>query len=255
MKRTLDRVISQAGVGSRTEARQWILQGRVAVNGTVIKAHDHWVDPGRDRVTLDSKPVVRQERVYVLLYKPKGYVSTYKDPDGRPTVYSLIPEIGQFVGTVGRLDLDTSGLLLLSNDHAMADRITDPVSHVEKEYLIKASHLLTDEQLDRLRKGVTLDDGPTRPARVERVRDSGKYTHFTIVLTEGRNRQVRRMVEAIGSHVLKLVRTRIGPLTLAGLNIGCYRHLTQPEVRELAELSGTGEPGLKKTKPLVLRGR
>ena len=243
MKRTLDRVISQAGVGSRTEARQWILSGRVAVNGEVIRAHDHWVDPVRDRVTLDSKPVVRQERVYVLLYKPKGYVSTYKDPDGRPTVYHLIPEIGQFVGTVGRLDLDTSGLLLLSNDHAMADRITDPASHVEKEYLVKAAHVLTDEQLDQLRLGVTLDDGITRPTRVERVRDSEKYTHFSIVLTEGRNRQVRRMVEAIGSHTLKLVRTRIGRLTLAGLTIGGYRNLTNIEVRELAELSGGGEPG------------
>ena len=248
MKRTLDRVISQAGVGSRTEARQWIASGRVAVNGDVIKAHDHWVDPGRDRVTLDSKPVVRQERVYVLLYKPKGYVSTYKDPDGRPTVYHLIPEIGQFVGTVGRLDLDTSGLLLLSNDHGMADRITDPVSHVDKEYLIKAAHVLTDAQLDQLRQGVTLDDGLTRPARVERLRDSEKYTHFTMVLTEGRNRQVRRMVEAIGSHVLKLVRTRIGPLTLEGLTIGGYRHLTPAEVRSLEQLSGAaGAP--KRVRP------
>ncbi len=237
MKKTLDRVISQAGTGSRTEARKWISEGRVAVNGEIIRSAEHWVDPERDRVTLDSKPVVDQERVYALLYKPKGYVTTYKDPEGRPTVYDLIREVGQFAGTVGRLDMDTSGLLLLTNDHPLADRLTDPSFHVEKEYLVKASHLLTDDQLDQLRRGVTLDDGPTRPARVERVRDSGKYTHLTIVLTEGRNRQVRRMVEAIGSHVLKLVRTRIGPLTLEGLTIGEWRELTRAEV---LELSGDG---------------
>ena len=239
MKRTLDRVISQAGIGSRTEARQWIAAGRVAVNGTVVKTADHWVDPERDRVTLDSKPVVEQERVYILLYKPKGYVTTYKDPDGRPTVYDLISEIGQFVGTAGRLDLDTSGLLLLTNDHSLADRITEPASHIEKEYLVKASHVLTDEQLDQLRNGLTLDDGPTRPARVNRLRDSEKYTHFTIALTEGRNRQVRRMVEAIGSHVLKLVRTRIGQLTLEGLTIGEYRPLIKAEIDQLKGTPGS----------------
>jgi pseudouridine synthase len=233
VKKTLDRVISQAGLGSRTEARQWIGAGRVSVNGAVVKTPDRWVDPARDRVVLDGKPLSRQERIYVLLYKPKGYVTTYKDPDDRPTVYDLLTDVGQFVGTAGRLDLDTSGLLLLTNDHVLADHLTDPASHIEKEYLVKAAHLLTEDQLQQLRQGLTLDDGPTRPARVQRVRDSEKYTHFTIVLTEGRNRQVRRMVEAIGSRVLKLVRTRIGTLTLAGLEIGGYRLLTTEEVRSL----------------------
>ena len=258
VKRTLDRVLSQAGMGSRSEACQWILGGRVAVNGAVVLLPGHWVDPERDRVTLDSKPVVRQERVYVLLYKPKGYVTTYKDPDGRPTVYDLVREVGQFVGTAGRLDLDTSGLLLLTNDHSLSDRITSPDFHVEKEYLIKAAQVLTDEQLDQLRKGVTLDDGPTRPARVERLRDSEKYTHFTIVLTEGRNRQVRRMVEAIGGHVLKLVRTRIGPLTLEGLSIGHYRDLTRAEVRELggeAAARGISPASSTKLSPRTIRRR
>lgn len=205
----------------------------MAVNGKIVRGADEWVDPARDRVTLDGRPLERADPVYVLLYKPKGTVTTYNDPDGRPTVYDLIRPVRQFVGTVGRLDLDTSGLLLLTNDHQLADRLTDPASHVEKEYLVKAAHRLTDEQLDALAKGVTLDDGPTRPAKVERVRDSEKYTHFTIILTEGRNRQVRRMVEAIGSHVLKLVRTRIGPLTLEGLTIGGYRLLSREEVRHL----------------------
>ncbi len=233
MKKTLDRVISQAGAGSRKEACLWIAAGRVMVNTAVVRDPETWVDTGRDRVSLDGRPLLKEERVYVLLYKPKGYVTTYKDPDGRPTVYGLIRDVRQFVGTAGRLDLDTSGLLLLTNDHALADRLTDPASHIEKEYLVKASHILSDEQLDQLRLGLTLDDGPTRPARVARLRDSGKYTHFTIAITEGRNRQVRRMVEAIGSHVLKLVRTRFGPFTLEGLTIGGYRLLTPAEVRKL----------------------
>ena len=233
-------MISQAGAGSRTEARQWIAAGKVTVNGAVVRTPETWVRPDRDRVTLNGQPLTKQERVYVLLYKPKGYVTTYKDPDGRPTVYDLIRNVGQFVGTAGRLDLDTSGLLLLTNDHALADRLTDPESHIDKEYLVKAAHLLSDEQLNQLRQGVTLDDGPTRPARVERVRDSEKYTHFTITITEGRNRQVRRMVEAIGSHVLKLVRTRIGPLTMEGLTIGNYRLLTPADVRTLGTYRGSG---------------
>lgn len=234
VKKTLDRVISQAGAGSRTEASEWIAAGRVAVNGRIVRQPGHWVELDRDRVSFDGKPLEYHDKIYVLLYKPRGYVTTYKDPEGRQTVYHLIREINQFVGTVGRLDLDTSGLLLLTNDHALADRLTDPASHVEKEYLVKASHKLTDEQLEQLRSGLTLDDGPTRPALVTRVRDSEKYTHFTITLTEGRNRQVRRMVEAIGSRVLKLVRTRIGPLTLAGLEIGAFRLLTREEARRLA---------------------
>jgi pseudouridine synthase len=239
LRKTLDRVLSRAGAGSRTEARIWIAEGRVRVNGRAVTDPAHWVDPARDRITLNGKPLTAAEPVYILLYKPKGYVTTYKDPDGRPTVYDLVRDIGQFAGTVGRLDLDTSGLLLLTNDNHLADRLTSPDFHVEKEYLVKASIRLSDEQLVRLRSGIELDDGPTRPAMVTRVRDSEKYTHLTITITEGRNRQVRRMLEALGAKVLKLVRTRIGPLTLAGLDApGRYRLLTAEEVRQLRKLTG-----------------
>ncbi|MFN7926258.1 MAG: pseudouridine synthase [Bryobacteraceae bacterium] len=239
-KKTLDRVLSQSGAGSRTEARRWIGEGRVAVNGSVVRSPDAWVEPGRDRVSLDGAPLEAAEPVYVLLYKPKGYVTTRRDPEGRPTVYDLIRDVSQFVGTAGRLDLDSSGLLLLTNDHALADRVTSPEHHVEKEYLVKASTLLTDEQLDRLRRGVDLDDGPTRPAAVVRERDSEKYTFFRITITEGRNRQVRRMVEAIGSRVLKLVRVRLGSLGLEGLEPGKWRHLT---AREVEQLGGSPKKG------------
>lgn len=231
--KTLERVISKAGLGSRTEARSWIHRGRVQVNGRVVENPDLWVDMARDAVLFDGKPLARRERVYVLLYKPTGYLTTYKDPDGRPTVYDLLEDVGTFVSPVGRLDLDTSGLLLMTNDTQLAECVTNPDSHVPKTYLVKASKLLTDEQLQQLRDGVVLSDGPTRPAAVTRVRDSGKYTHFEITLTEGRNRQVRRMVEALDAVVLKLVRVSIGSLRIGTLPIGRWRLLTP---RELAAL-------------------
>lgn len=231
--KTLDRVLSKAGVGSRTEARSWIGAGRVRVNGRVVQTPDHWVDLERDHVTLDGKPVRSAKKVYVLLYKPKGYLTAYKDPEGRPTVYDLIGDLDAWVVPVGRLDLDTSGLLILTNDTQFAERLTNPDYKVPKTYLVKASTLLSDDQLTRLREGLTLADGPTSPAPVDRVRDSGKYTHFTITITEGRNRQVRRMVEAVGSKVLKLVRTSIGPVTIGGLEIGKWRFLDTSEQRAL----------------------
>jgi 23S rRNA pseudouridine2605 synthase len=232
-KKTLERVLSKAGAGSRGDARGWIAAGRVKVNAHVVRDPDRWVDMKRDRVRLDGKPLRAQERVYLLLYKPAGYLTTYRDPGGRPTVYDLIADVGSFVSPVGRLDLDTSGLLLMTNDNQLAERVTNPESHVPKTYLVKASTRLTDEQLLQLRDGVELSDGPTRPARVRRVRDSEKYTHLEITLTEGRNRQVRRMIEALGAKVLKLVRVKIGPIPIGTLRIGKWRLLTKAELQAL----------------------
>jgi pseudouridine synthase len=231
--KTLERVLSKAGEGSRVDARAWIRSGRVKVNGRVVRDPDTWIDMKRDRVRLDGKPLQARDRVYLLLYKPTGYLTTYRDPKGRPTVYDLIADLGTFVSPVGRLDLDTSGLLLMTNDNQLAERVTNPASHVPKTYLVKASIRLTDEQLDRLRGGIALADGPTRPARVRRVRDSEKYTHLEITLTEGRNRQVRRMIEALGATVLKLVRVKIGSISIGTLLIGRWRLLTAAEVRAL----------------------
>jgi 23S rRNA pseudouridine2605 synthase len=236
--KTLERVLSKAGLGSRTEARSWIGAGRVRVNGKLIQTPDHWVDLERDRVTLDGKPVRSRERVYLLLYKPKGYITSYGDPEGRPTVYDLIKDAGAWLIPVGRLDQDTSGLLIMTNDTQFANRIMDPEFKVPKTYLVKCADILAEEQLAQLRDGVELKDGLTRPAVVKRLRDSGKYTHIEITITEGKNRQVRRMIEAAGSKVLKLVRTAIGPIEISGLEIGRYRELT-PEERAI--LSG-GRP-------------
>jgi pseudouridine synthase len=234
--KTLDRIISKAGVGSRTEARSWIGAGRVSVNGKVVQTPDHWVDARRDKVTLDGKPLEPVRKRYILLYKPRGYLTTYRDPQGRPTVYDLLGDVKEFVGQVGRLDLESSGLLLLTNDTQFAEALTNPQYHVPKTYLVKAAGLLSDEQLDKLRSGVELNDGKTRPATVARVRDSEKYTNIEMTITEGRNRQVRRMFEAIDSHVVKLVRTRIGKLTLDGLAIGKWRDLTSAEVAQLQKV-------------------
>lgn len=223
-------MLSKAGIGSRTQARSWIHAGRVRVNGHVVEDPDVWIDFERDRILFDGKPLESKDHVYVLLYKPAGYITTFKDPEGRPTVYDLIQDIDTFVSPVGRLDLDTSGLLILTNDTQFAERLTNPDHRIAKTYLVKCADLVPDEALDRLRKGVELSDGMTRPAVVKRVRDSGKYSHIEIQITEGRNRQVRRMIEAIGSKVLKLVRTGIGPIEISGLKIGTWRPLAEREI-------------------------
>ena len=231
--KTLERVFSKAGRGSRTEARRWIGEGRVAVNGVVVRSPDQWIDLARDKVTLDGKSIATTRGVYILLYKPKGYLTTYRDPENRPTVYDLVADLGAWVTPVGRLDLDSSGLLLMTNDTAFADHVTSPAHLVPKTYQVKTATLLSEEQIERLRRGIELSDGPTRTAEVRRLRDSAKHTFIEIVLTEGRNRQVRRMIEAAGSRVLKLVRTAIGPLRIADLAIGKWRWLTEEEIGAL----------------------
>jgi 23S rRNA pseudouridine2605 synthase len=235
--KTLERVFSKAGCGSRTEARRRINSGEIRVNGKIVLNPDYWVDLDRDRITIGGKPLRAALKTYILLYKPKGYLTTYKDPQGRPTVYDLIAGVGTWLSPVGRLDLDTSGLLLFTNNTDFAERITNPDHKISKTYQVKTSTLLTGDQIDALRNGVALSDGPTRPAIVERLRDSGRYTVLEMTLTEGRNRQVRRMIEAVGSKVLKLVRTAIGPIRIGDLPIGKWRKLTEEEVAQLA-----GEP-------------
>ena len=227
--KTLERVLSKAGVGSRTEARRWVGEGRVQVNGRVEGDPNRWIDLERDRVTFDGKPLQKAAATYLLLHKPTGYLTTYRDPEGRPTIYDLLPDREQYLFPVGRLDLDTSGLLILTNDTAFAERLTNPDYHVPKTYRVKASKPLSDEQLDRLRNGIELRDGPTRPAIVNRI----GVAAFEITITEGRNRQVRRMVEALDAKVEKLARIAIGNITIGTLQSGATRELTAKEVAML----------------------
>jgi pseudouridine synthase len=234
--KTLERVLSKAGVGSRTEARKWIGAGRVKVNGKLEGDPNRWVDLERDHVTFDDKPLQKAGHVYLLLHKPAGYLTTYRDPEGRKTIYDLLDR-EEYLFPVGRLDLDTSGLLILTNDTAFAERLTNPEYHVPKTYVVKASTHLTEAQLDELRRGIELRDGPTRPAIVNRLRDPGGKTVFEITITEGRNRQVRRMVEALDAKVISLARTAIGPLALGDLEPGATRELTRDEVSALSSAS------------------
>jgi pseudouridine synthase len=238
--KTLERVLSKAGLGSRTEARSWIGGGRVSVNGRVVRDPDAWIDLERDKVAFDGKPLRREERTYLLLHKPAGYITTYRDPQQRPTIYDLLPDRERYLFPVGRLDLDTSGLLILTNDTQFAERLTNPEYHVPKTYLVTANRSLADDQLDLLRNGIELRDGPTRPARVERVSEGT----FEITITEGRNRQVRRMVEALDAEVVALVRIAIRSLRIGDLPSGKTRQLTAEEVRTLkgvgSRVSGVG---------------
>jgi 23S rRNA pseudouridine2605 synthase len=236
--KTLDRMLSKAGIASRTETREWIARGRLKVNGKTVRDPEAWVDPERDKILFDGKPLRPPKKIHLVLYKPKGYITSYKDPQGRPTVYDLLAGFPHYVSPVGRLDQDTSGLLLLTNDTEFAEHVTNPAHHVPKTYLVKASALLTDEQLDQLRHGLELKDGPTRPAEVKLLRHATRATFFEITIREGRNRQVRRMVEALGAQVLKLVRIAIGPLRIGTLNIGRFRALTPEEIRQLRRAGG-----------------
>ncbi|MCU1325998.1 MAG: ribosomal large subunit pseudouridine synthase [Bryobacterales bacterium] len=226
-------MISKAGLGSRTQARSWIHAKRVRVNGQVVENPDHWIDFDRDRVEFDGKPLRIREKVYLLVNKPTGYITTFKDPEGRPTVYDLIGAVETFVSPVGRLDLDTSGLLIMTNDTQLAERLTNPDHHVAKTYVVECGGVIPEESIRLLRNGVELNDGPTRPAAVKRLGGSGASTTLEIVLTEGRNRQVRRMIEAVGSKVVALTRTQIGSIAIGQLAPGEWRPLTPVELDRL----------------------
>jgi pseudouridine synthase len=235
--KTLDRLLSRAGICSRTDAGELLRSGRVRVDGKVATDPEQWIDVGASRVSLDGQPLRRAKPIVLLLSKPKGVVTSTTDKLGRPTIHDFLPKDRGHLFPVGRLDVDTSGLLLVTNDAQLAERLTNPEFHVPKTYLVKASGRLSDEQLDRLREGVVLADGPTRPAAVTRLREPGGRTVFELTITEGRNRQVRRMVEAVGSRVLKLVRVAVGPLPLGTLHPGQVRELERGEVEALRHAS------------------
>jgi 23S rRNA pseudouridine2605 synthase len=231
---TLDRVLSRFGLASRTAARQAILAGRLKVNGKVVRDPDIWVRPGEATLHFDGQRLKPARKSYLLFYKPKGIITSHGDPGERETVYEYLKEIGKWVAPVGRLDKDTSGLLLLTNDTEFADHVSSPQSKVLKTYLVKTSGILSEETISRLNAGVEMKRGDiASPVSVRRLEDRGKYTWLEVVLAEGKNREVRRMIEAVGFKVLKLVRTGLGPLTLAGLEVGKWRELRPSEVSAL----------------------
>jgi 23S rRNA pseudouridine2605 synthase len=230
----LQKVLARAGFGSRRVCDDLIAAGRVAVDGEVARLGTR-VDVERARITVDGVPVVaRDDLVYYVLNKPSGSVSTAADPEGRPTVVSLVPDTPR-VFPVGRLDVDTEGLLVLTNDGELTQLLTHPSHGVPKTYLAEVQGIPTAAELRALRHGVNLDDGPTAPAKVAVVQRRGSVAAVEITIHEGRNRQVRRMCEAVGHPVRRLVRTRIGPLRDGRLAPGEWRPLTRREVRALYE--------------------
>jgi 23S rRNA pseudouridine2605 synthase len=237
----LARFLAHAGVASRRHAEELIAAGRIQVNGTVITTQGTRIHPTRDQITFDGKPVrAVSQHVYILLHKPAGYVSTASDPQGRATVLDLLPpELRVLrVYPVGRLDADTSGLLLLTNDGEFALRLSHPRYEKEKHYEALVEGHPTPQALDALRRGVTIqeDDGRahiTAPARVHLSRQFGNESWLSLSIHEGRKRQVRRMLDAVGYAVRRLVRVGVGKLALRDLPVGKWRYLTETEVKSL----------------------
>jgi len=231
---TLDRVLSRFGLASRAEARKAIVTGRIKVNGQVVRDPDFWIRADRDTLHLDGNRLRQARKLYLLFYKPKGVITSHGDPDQRKTIYDYLDKTLPWVSPVGRLDKDTSGLLLLTNDTEFANFVADPASQIPRTYTVKASGLIGDEIIAALAAGVEMKRGDwARPRSVRKLEDRGKYTWLEVVLTEGKNREVRRMIEAVGFKVLKLVRTRIGPCALTGLQVGKWRQLQPREISEL----------------------
>ncbi|MBW3547456.1 MAG: rRNA pseudouridine synthase [Actinobacteria bacterium] len=234
----LQKVLARAGFGSRRLSEELIADGRVTVNGEVAQLGRR-VDPLHDEVAVDGVPAaVRPDLVYYLLNKPRGVVTTASDPQRRPTVVELVPSDPR-VFPVGRLDVDTEGLLVMTNDGDLAFRLTHPSHGVDKAYLAEVAGHPSPAVVRRLREGVELDDGPTSPARVSLTPPN----LLRLVLHEGRNRQVRRMCEAVGHPVVRLVRYRIGPLTDPSLAPGRWRVLDRSEVRSLQEAAAGAGAG------------
>ena len=238
MLERLQKILAQAGVASRRRAEELIVAGRVAVNGNVVTELGSKADPAADRITVDGKPIRPEGRkVYLLLNKPTGYMTTLKDPEGRPIVTDLVKDVPERVFPVGRLDYNTEGLLILTNDGAWANRLAHPRHEVEKEYLVRVRGGVAPEQIRRLAAGVELSDGRTAPAKVAKVRESDSNSWLSIAIHEGRYRQVRRMCEAVSLAVVRLKRVRYGFLELGDLKPGSYRQLTPAEVKRLAASS------------------
>ena len=242
MEERLQKIISQAGIASRREAEKLIAEGRVAVDGKTVTEQGIKIDPQHHKITVNGKEIKGNEQsVYFLLNKPKGYLSTVKDDRGRKTVIDLLPEVRERIFPVGRLDYNTEGLLLLTNDGQLMNALIHPRGEIEKTYIASVSGEITAEKLERLRNGVELEDGLTAPAKV-RVLDNDPKTGKTkieVIIHEGRNRQVRRMFSAVGCEVKGLKRSEFAGLNLSGVKRGEYRALSDEELLYLQSLAGT----------------
>lgn len=240
MEERLQKILAEAGIASRREAEKIITAGRVRVNGKIIKELGSKFDPAQARISVDGNPVKLEKKAYYLFYKPRGVVTTMSDPQERRCVGDFVQDLPERVFPVGRLDYNTEGLLLLTNDGVLAQILTHPSHEIKKTYLVKVPGIVPQEKLDHLRLGVKLEDGMTAPAVVNLVayEHERNCTLFEIVIHEGRNRQVRRMCDAIGYPVRELERVKLGPLTLRDLGRGKFRRLTNDELAALMKAAG-----------------
>ncbi len=238
MLERIQKIIAAAGVTSRRAAEELIAEGRVRVNGQVVTELGTKADADKDHIKVDGKLInPQQPKIYVMLNKPVGFVTTMSDPEGRPTVHDLLKGVKIRVYPVGRLDYNTEGMLILTNDGDFAHLVTHPKHEFPKTYLAKVKGVLEDSQIENLEQGIYLDDGKTAPAKLKKVRKEEANSWLEITIHEGRKRQVRRMFDRVGHSVIKLKRIRTGSLVLGDLAEGAFRYLTHDEVMGLKELA------------------
>ena len=233
MEKRLQKILAEMGIASRRKAEEMIIEGRVTVNGKVatigMKA-----DLNRDHIKLNGKLLIRPEpKVYLIVNKPKGVVTSLHDPEGRPTIKDFLKGVKYRVFPVGRLDYDSEGLLLLTNDGNFTHTVLHPSKKIPKTYLVKVREVLEDDEIEKLRKGIRLEDGVTAPAKVKRIRKTENNSWLEITLHEGKKRQIRRMLDKVGHPVLKLKRIRINGIELGNLESGKYRYLMPDEVDKI----------------------
>lgn len=247
VEKRLQKILSEMGIAARRKAEELILEGRVTVNGKVatigMKA-----DPSKDYIKVDGKLITGLKRevqkVYIMINKPRGVVTTLYDPEGRPTVKDFLKDVKYRVFPVGRLDYDSEGLLLLTNDGDFAHTVMHPSKKISKTYLVKVKGIIGEDKIEKLKQGVRFEDRATLPAKVRRLSQSEKNSWIEITVFEGKKRQVRRMLESVGHPVLILRRVGINGLKLKDLKIGEIRHLTPDEVRLIKKEVGSNKKGL-----------
>ena len=232
----LQKVMAHAGVASRRKSEEIIAEGRVKVNGVVVTEMGTKVDPAQDTIEVDGEEIEKETKTYLKLHKPRDYVTTVNDPQGRQTVMDLIHGIDKRIYPVGRLDLDSSGLLLLTNDGDLTNKITHPSHELDKEYMVVVNGELSQKELNRFKNSIQLEEGKTSPAKIEMVNQDPKNTTYKVTIHEGMNRQIRRMFDQLGYQVVSLIRVRIGNISLGSLKPGEYRKLSRKELQDLLRL-------------------
>ncbi|HAZ10743.1 MAG TPA: pseudouridine synthase [Candidatus Omnitrophica bacterium] len=232
-KVALERALSKMGLASRTQTRGWILDGKLKVNGKIIKDPLYLVVPEKDKFVLDGQPLKKNSPQTIMLYKPKSVVTTRCDERGRATVFDLLPRELRYLHAVGRLDMATTGLLLLTNDTRLSAYLTDPANAVMRVYVVVVKGNLTQEKLLNLAKGIWDEGEFLKPARIMLRKASNKESHLIVELTEGKNREIRRLFKSLGHEVIQLKRVALGCLKLEGINPGQFRYLKPEEIKAL----------------------